>query len=144
MLLVAVVVGGIIAGAVYFKSRASEPEAKGPALTGDAKSGPAESAASNPIARSLELTGFRLSESAKQQVQVKMMIVNHSNADLTDLNLAVTLTTPEGKELGTANVKVPQVDPLGSVEVSTSLKTSLRAYELPDWQFIRAQFDLKQ
>lgn len=140
MILVAAVVGAIVAGAVWFKQRSS-----GTAETA-AESTPA-SAASVPngthrLAKFLELTGFRLSEDAKQRANVRMVVVNHSAADLADLTMNVTFKTPQGKIVGTAEVKVPNVAPLGSTDVSAPLKTTERAYELPDWQFVRAEFEI--
>jgi hypothetical protein len=146
MLLVALGVGGLIAGLVYFKSRASQPsaaerqvEAAPAAAEADASASPAAAR----YAKILEITGFRLNEE-RQKPQVRMLVVNHSGAQIGSLMLKVTLSSTDGKELGTASADVAGIDPLGSLEVTAPLKTSLRAYELPDWQFVRAQFSVSE
>jgi hypothetical protein len=39
-------------------------------------------------------------------------------------------------------VKVPAIGPNGYQEASAPLKTKRRIYELPDWQFLRAEFEI--
>lgn len=144
MILVAVGVGGLIAGLVYFKSRSSQPASAQKKLElapGSAESAADASPASARYAKILEVTGFRLSEE-RQKAQLKMLVVNHSAAQIGSVKLKVTLTSTDGKELGTANVDVNGIDPQSSVDLSAPLKTSLRTYELPDWQFVRAQFSV--
>jgi hypothetical protein len=39
-------------------------------------------------------------------------------------------------------VKVAALGPYEAKEVETTVKSALRAYELPDWQFLRAEFEI--
>ena len=96
---------------------------------------------SNPELKDLELIGFRLTEDDKQMPFVQFVVVNHSGADLGEITL-------KGDLKGIANRGLQTV---GSFEFSTSLnayeskdvkvplETKLRVYELPDWQFLRAE-----
>lgn len=102
----------------------------------------ATAAGGHRLSKYIEVAGFRLSEDAKKRANVKMTIINHSAAELGDLTLAVTLKTPDGKVVGTADVKAPNIGPLASADATAPLKTTERAYELPDWQFIRAEFQI--
>ena len=143
---VAAVVGLIIASAVWWKQRSSTEVA--PAATAATEPGtPAAATNAHPLAKLIELSGFRLAEDKSQKASVKMLIINHSTADTGQLELSVTLKAATAKAgdppLATFDVRVPAIEPLGTREVSSPIKTTLRAYELPDWQFIRAEFQIK-
>lgn len=100
----------------------------------------------HPYAKFLEIAGLRISEDAKQKAQIRFVVVNHSAADLADMTLAVTLkpstAKPEDKPLATISVKVPRLGPYEARDMEASVKTELRAYELPDWQFLRSEFEI--
>ncbi len=142
MALVAVVVVGIVAGAVWFKRNQSDeiPAADEAAMT--TESAPAVASGGHRYAKFIELSGFRVTEDSRRRASMKMAVTNHSTADLGGLTLVVTLKTSQGKDVGTSNVTVASLGPLETVDVNAPLKTSLRAYELPDWQFIRAEFQI--
>lgn len=108
---------------------------------------PGESRSAHPLAKYIELTGFRVTEDAKKNVKVTFLVVNHSLAELPALELNVelhpaTAREEEAKVLCTFSVKVPPLGSLSSTEISAVAKTQLRAYELPDWQFLRAEYDI--
>jgi hypothetical protein len=88
----------------------------------------------HPLAKYIEVAGFRLSEKPGGKAGVRFVVINHSQADVTDLGLAVT--TPPC----TVNVKVPTIAPEESKDVNGECATTLRIYELPDWQFIKPVF----
>jgi hypothetical protein len=103
-------------------------------------------ASSNPAARHLELVGFRVSERTPGRLQIQFGVVNHSDADLGDISLDVSLRTTTSKEsdapLVEFNTKVIGVGPQDLKLVSVDVPSKLRPYELPDWQFLRADFRL--
>jgi uncharacterized lipoprotein NlpE involved in copper resistance len=100
----------------------------------------------HPYAKHLELGGFRISEPKPGVVRIKFNVVNHSQADLGDLEMSVSLVAvgakPEDPPLCVVKVKVPGVGPEESKAVEVTTPTKLRVYELPDWQFIRALFEI--
>ena len=100
----------------------------------------------HPYARYLELTGFRVSEDDNQQTEVKFLVVNHSTTAFDGVELKVDLTTdrakPDDPPISTFTANVSSIPAGGSQEVSEKIQTKLRAYELPDWQFIRARFEI--
>ena len=103
---------------------------------------------SNPAAKYLELVGFRVKEnrSTPGKLEVTFGVVNHSQADLGDLTLKVDLRSsaakPTDEPICTFNAKVPALGPNEMKEVTAVVPTKLRAYELPDWQFLRSDFQI--
>ncbi len=96
---------------------------------------------SNPEFRDLELVGFRLTEDDKQKAFAQFVVVNHSGADLGEIDAKAVLKaiTARGQDpVGTFEFKV-SLNAYESKEVKAALDTKLRVYELPDWQFLRAE-----
>jgi hypothetical protein len=100
----------------------------------------------HPLARHIELVGFRLSEKGQGKLNVQFGVVNHSNADIADLGMNVTLrpVSGSGEEPGfcTLTAKVPSLGPREMKDTTGECRTTLRVYELPDWQFIRGSFEI--
>src|ERR1700732_3947598 len=127
------------------------------AMTGCSSSGkqvkPASTAAAqtsgknaNPTAKYIELVGFRVNEKSPGHLQVQFGVVNHSEADLGQVKLDVSLRTTAAKAaeppLITFSTKVPALGPNEMKQVSVDVPTKLRVYELPDWQFLKADFQI--
>ena len=108
--------------------------------------GPATTISKHPLAKYIELAGFRLTESKPGQLDVKFVAVNHSEAELGDLKLTIQLRTtaakPDDPPVAQFQAMVPALRPLEISDVSTKVTTKLRIYELPDWQFLRAEFEI--
>jgi hypothetical protein len=108
--------------------------------------GPATTVSKNPVAKYIELAGFRLAESKPGQLQVKFVAVNHSEAELGDLDVNVRLRTtaakPDDPPVAQFQAKIPALTPLEIHDVTAQVPTKLRIYELPDWQFLHAEFDI--
>ena len=100
----------------------------------------------HPLAKFLEIAGFRITESKPGRLHVDFAVINHSDADVSDLALNVALrpTTATADEPGfcTLTVKIPSLAPRSLKDVSGECPTKLRVYELPDWQFIRPTFQI--
>ena len=107
------------------------------------ESGPVKA---NPLSKQVEVTGVRITEDAKQKLLVRLMVINHTGADLGQLKLNITLTSDSGKGpatvIGVFPVVVSDLGPYEAKEAKSSFPTTLRAYELPDWQFLRARAEL--
>lgn len=103
---------------------------------------PGESKAAARLEHHLEVAGVRIVEENKKP-QIRMMVVNHSSADMAGLKGSVTLTA-EGKpgDIAVVPFTLASLSAYEAKEVTAPLKTSLRAYELPDWQFMRAKVKL--
>ena len=100
----------------------------------------------HPITQHIEITGLRLTEDAKQRAFVRFVVVNHSGAEIVDLaaNVSLKAVTAKGEQepVGTFSLKIPLLGPYESKELKGTVSTKLRVYELPDWQFLRADFQI--
>ena len=115
-----------------------------------ASAAPAKPAAqsANPMAKFIELVGFRVNEKSPGHLQVQFGVVNHSEADIGDLKMEVSLSTTAAKPgdppLLTFSTKVPALGPSELKQVTAEVPSKLRVYELPDWQFIKADFQITE
>ena len=108
--------------------------------------GPASTTSKHPWAKFLELGGFRLSEAGPGKLRVKFIAVNHSEADFGEIILKVRLVTsvskPTDPALAEFETKLSALAPFEIKDVTVVVEHKLRAYEFPDWQFLRAEFDI--
>ena len=124
----------------------SAPPPAKPAKAGAPETTVTTFAAKHPLAKYLELSGYRLAEKGAGNLAVKFVVINHSEADVGELTLKVRLVTtaakPEDPPITEFEAKVPSLGPQEVKDVSATAKTKLRIYELPDWQFIRAEIEI--
>jgi hypothetical protein len=126
---------------VYLLARGSKPAAV-----------PAEQAAAvpavkrHPLWKNIEVTGIRITEDASQKAQVAFLVVNHSGADIANLGGTLTLkprgAKPDQAPLASFEFTLPSLGPYESKELKTTVRSTMRAYELPDWQFLDADLEL--
>jgi hypothetical protein len=104
-------------------------------------------AGDNPLVKFVEVIGYRIVES-KQQVQFKFIIVNHSAGEIAPFQLNMQVHTKNQKpgeaSLFTVKTPVSGLLPFEAKDMSIPVKTALRAYEMPDWQFLTATYDISQ
>ena len=105
-------------------------------------------ASSNPVAKYIELTGLRLGEKGPGKLRVRFGVVNHSDADLSDLVLDVQLSAAGAKPgeppFAGFSAKVGALGPEEWKDVEVIVPTKLRVYELPDWQYVKADFQVTE
>ena len=96
------------------------------------------------MAKHLEISGVRVTPARAGSVQVRYLVVNHSAADLPEMGLDMSIRPASG---GAAilefQAKLPSIGPYESREMTSTVKTALKPYELPDWQAVRADFRLR-
>jgi len=139
-LLVAVGLTALGGGAYYFlaaSKRTANPAAPPPGTTE-----PTAATAGNRLARFIEATGFRITEDERKRMNVRFLLVNHSPADIGDLAGKVYLKTTEGKPIADFDFKTTRLGPYESIEFTVVVSTTLRAYEVPDWQFLKADLEI--
>jgi hypothetical protein len=140
--LVVVAVAALLLGAGYLAFQ-SLPSSK---LEEKATEGPGEKAklldakgeAVHPLAKHVEVTGFRIREDKNQRVAVQMVIVNHSAADIAGLEMQVGLHAKD-ELVVEFPVKVKSLGPFEVAQGTGQATTKLRAYGIPDWQFLSAK-----
>lgn len=144
--LVAILVTAVIGGGLFgvYKlmgtGTSADKKAEGPVLE---KAGPAATGSGGIYGKFLEVTAFRLVEDSAKKPRVRFTVVNHSTAPMSGLELQLSLgrVGEEGQPpFAVVDAKVGQIEPNGTKEVDLPIQTSLRIYELPDWQFIKGSF----
>lgn len=132
--------------AVLCSCSSNGPEAKQARVGPLEPPGTATPIKKHPLTKYIELVGFRISESGAAKLRVKFAVVNHSDADIGDLEVKVRLTTsvakPGQEPITEFEAKVPSLGPEEVKDVTATAPTKLRIYELPDWQFVRAEFEI--
>lgn len=97
---------------------------------------------SSSYSKYIEVTGFRMTEDKTQKLEVRFLVVNHSAAEIASLAGEVILKPKTGdknvKPLAKFSFQVPSILPYQSQELKAAAQTNLRAYELPDWQYLEA------
>ena len=100
----------------------------------------------HPLAKYLELSAYRITETSPGKLSIKLAVVNHSEADIGDLTLKIKLVTtaakPDDPPITEFEAKVPALGPQELKDVTATAATKLRIYELPDWQFVRADVEI--
>jgi hypothetical protein len=102
---------------------------------------------SNPGGKYVELVGFRVNEESPGHMEIQFGVVNHSEADLGDLKLMVNLSTSAAKPGDPPLISFPAKVSLGPADlknVKVQIPSKLRVYELPDWQFLTADFQIAE
>ncbi len=127
-------------------SRKSAPVTAAQASTTQLERIDASTGKEHPYSKFLDVTGVRVVEDAKKKVSVKFLVVNHSSADLSGIGADVALrpvtAKPDQEPVTEFSFKLPNLGPYESREVSVPAKTKFRAYEIPDWQFLRADVEI--
>ncbi|MCX6623484.1 MAG: hypothetical protein NTY38_20945 [Acidobacteria bacterium] len=147
-LVTVLVAGGLIAvvgGGLYVygqkKARTASAAVETP-LPGRSESSPTKA---HPYAKFLELSGLRITEE-KEKAKVSVVVVNHSGAELPPLEIQVNLKAvtakAESEPVATFRFQLPSMAPYSSKDLTVEMKTKMRAYELPDWQFLKAEFEI--
>jgi hypothetical protein len=95
----------------------------------------------HPLAKYLEIAGVRWTEDAKQKGKVQFVVVNHSAADLPELKMQISVKAGD-KSLAEFPFTVTAIGPYESKDFSAAVNTALKEYELPDWQYLKADFDI--
>jgi hypothetical protein len=124
----------------------STPDTKQSKKLAEAPLGAMIASNKHPLAKYIELAGIRMEESGAGKLKVTVAVINHSQADIGDVAFKIKLTTtaakPEDPPIAEFDAKADKVGPLESKDMSTLVPTKLRLYELPDWQFLRVQYEI--
>ena len=102
----------------------------------------AVSVSTHPLAKYIEITGLRIMEDKRGQAKIGYVVVNHSPADLPDLDVQITLSAA-GKAIFAFPVKIPSIGPYEAKDLASLVKTKLQPYELPDWQALKPTVTIK-
>lgn len=135
------IIAGIFFGFQWRGSRAEKAGVTEPAAAARAKT-------TNPLQKYIEVIGIRLVQDERHRPEAKFIVVNHSNAELNDLNANVTIfaSTSRSDEdtVGTFKFKLDSIAGNESKEMTAPFTTKLKMYELPDWQNATADVQITQ
>ncbi len=142
--LIAMLVTAVIGGGLYGVYRFVGAPSSAPAKKAELEQVAAGAAGGSGIYdKFIEVTAFRLLEDSNKKPKVRFTVVNHSNAPMSGLEMQVSLgRRGEDSEppFAVVDAKIGSIEPNGTAEVELPIKTTLRVYELPDWQFIKGTF----
>jgi len=100
----------------------------------------------NPLQKYVEVAGIRFVETPTHETEARFVVINHSDADITDLagNVNIWGRTAKSEEeaAGTFSFKIPSLQPNESKEATAPLSTKLKVYELPDWQNVSTEVQI--
>jgi len=142
--LFAIGIVAVIAGLYWLlgtKSESAAATAGSSAAAAPAK-GPADA-----LSAVVEVSGVRFIEDPKHKDKVlaKLLVVNHSSADLSGDTVTASFFAAGQKSTPVGVIKVAiNLPPYESHEVTVPLQTSLKAYELPDWQVMTSTVEVTQ
>jgi hypothetical protein len=135
-------------GVVFYLMPHTVADAKPAPTPAAAATAPAPTGGTSPLAKFVEVTGFRIitSSDASKKSEVQYLIINHSDADISDANVFVTLRSakPNQPPICKFSFKVPSLGPFESKEMSSPIEKAARAISLPDWQDMRADVQISQ
>jgi hypothetical protein len=136
----------LLAAALLLAGCSSTPEVKPTKGLPPAPLGAMLASNKHPLAKFIELAGIRMEEGGSGKLKVTIGVVNHSQADLGDVSFKIKLTTtaakPDDPPIAEFDGKVTKLGPLEMKDMNATVPTKLRLYELPDWQFLRAQYEI--
>jgi hypothetical protein len=106
---------------------------------------PAPTGPVSPLGKLIEVTGFRIVVDADKKSEVQYLVVNHSDADISDVNIFITLRSVKTGQPPVCrfSFKVPSLAPFESKEMSSPIEKT-RTVSLPDWQDLRADVQISQ
>lgn len=147
-LLVLLVAGGLIGAGfgllTYWRSSPATETAD--ATKGAVTKGGVKDTNAHPYAKVIEVAGLRVAESTDKKLDVRMVVINHAAGELQEFKLQVDLGLTNAKPgtppIASFTVKVPPLPSLGTRDIRATTVTQLRAYEFPDWQFLKADFTI--
>jgi len=134
----ALAIFGVVAG-VYWLVGALKGGSGSPAKQLSTVESPAAKpgARVSPFQKYIEVSGVRFIENAKKKPEVRFVVTNHSEAEITDLSGNVTIWArtqkSEEESAGTFTFKVT-LGAWESKDLTAPLSTKLAMIELPDWQ----------
>jgi len=109
---------------------------------------PPVSSGSSPLARSVEVTGFRIVMNPTKKSEIQYLVVNHSPSRFTGVTVFVTLRSANAKPgqppLCRFSFAAPNLGPFEAKEMTSSIEKMNRPISLPEWQDLRAELEVAE
>ncbi len=149
LVMIVLLAAGLARGFHFLLLPRTVADAKPAPTPAPAATGPAPTGGNSPLAKFVEVTGYRIvtnSGDAAKKSEVQYLVVNHSDADISDANVFITLRSakPGQAPLCRFSFKIPSLGPFEAKEMSSPIEKSARGASLPDWQDVRAEVQISQ
>jgi len=145
LMIVAVLV--LLVVRVIFPTQPQKPAAAASAAVTPAAPAP-EASVVNPLSRSIEVTGFRIVTDPSKKPEIHYLVVNHTDARISNMTVYVTLRAADDKPgeppLSRFSFAAPNLGPFQSKEMISSIEKMNRPVALPEWQGLRADLEIGQ
>jgi hypothetical protein len=101
-----------------------------------------------PLAKAIEVTGFRIQMDPAQKSEIQYLVVNHTPTRFSGVTVYVTLYAADAKAgqppLCKFQFTAPNLAPFQSKDMTTSIERMTRPASPPDWQDLRATVEIGQ
>jgi hypothetical protein len=104
------------------------------------------SAGASPLAKAIEVTGFRIQTDAAKKTEIQYLVVNHSPARFSGVTVYVTLYAADAKAgqppLCRFQFTAPNLAPFQAKDMTSAIERTTRSVSAPDWQDLRASVEI--
>lgn len=131
---------------VFYLYPRAVADAKPAPMPAEAATANAPTGSSSPLSKFIEVTGFRIVVDSNKKSEVQYLVVNHSAADVSNVNVFITLhgVKPGQPPVCRFSFKVPSLGPFESKEMSSPIEKVPPTFSLPPWQDLRADVQISQ
>jgi hypothetical protein len=133
--------GGVVAGAYALFGSKSPSTSSTAADSGVQMPVTAPGGKENPYQKFVEISGIRFATDPKDKEKtiVKFVVTNHADDDMTGLSGTVAILSRSDKsgQPVAGFTFTTSLAPQESKDLTTTLTTNKKEYELPDWQFAK-------
>ena len=99
-----------------------------------------------PLAKAIEVTGFRIQMDPSKKSEIQYLVVNHTAARFSGVTVYVTLYTADAKAgqppLCRFQFAAPNLAPFQAKDMTSLIERVTRPVSLPDWQDLRATVEI--
>jgi len=107
---------------------------------------PVAGVSASPLAKAIEVTGFRIQTDPAKKSEIQYLVVNHSSARFSGVTVYVTLYAADAKAgqppLCRFQFTAPNLAPYQAKEMASAIERIARPVSLPDWQDLRATVEI--
>jgi hypothetical protein len=104
------------------------------------------SASAAPLAKAIEVTGFRIQMDPAKKSEIQYLVVNHTPARFSGVTVYVTLYAADSKAgqppLCKFQFTAPNLAPFQAKDMTSAIERVTRPVSLPDWQDLRASVEI--
>ena len=106
----------------------------------------ASSVSASPLAKAIEVTGFRIQMDPSKKSQIQYLVVNHTPTRFSGVTVYVTLYAADAKAgqspLCRFQFAAPNLAPFQAKDMTSAIERVTRPLSLPDWQDLRATVEI--